>query len=786
MRNEPRILADAELLRISTDPQEIADRVARSYREVGCSLDGEMEAALLVDPLCSDCPMVGISSGFERLTGFSRDQLLGQNCRFMLHGVPKVAVSRSVRKNMRDFCRMCRLAGLMQIAEVMSLQPNARWDGSHFMNLFVVGLCTVGTHPYILGVQISVGEGLLAKLPSDRLQHIMEERRLVFQRLRARFSKGAILDPRGGPRLKPRVGGPEFAFFGARLQDHCMLLNDGYTVMRREPQELATNCLVIGDRPVERRERGLCFSLRVDDVVTTFEGWPLLGFTRRHPMDAPDLYPTVARCFGESVLIGSLGEAFARDKHEHFQMRFRPPPPTEVEVFCTDPGLDPHSRRPPAPLRSGDRLDCIYTHEGQLQLVQNGKLILDFDVKRPIEKGKDYYAVADNCFSACSLTLLPFAEDRSVPRSPNRELNGQDIDGMVTSAATGALVEKAICSVCAGCRFCVSVGDPSKEDVPLIAVSESFGMMTGYQKSEIIGMNCRFLNQGCPVSPMDLMGLRVASRTGAPFTALLPNRKKCGEMFINLLDLRGIVVAHDVRTQQKIWYLIGIQADVTGLAGDGIPENHFAELQEAAAMIREHLRHELSRLASQSAEAYDLEVTPELRREIRLLEEPVWLTGCEQDLGRLAHAPEATLAPCPTQPAHTLPQPSGAAGTAGSSVAGGDAAAGTSYNARVTARAGSAAIFQTLIDRHYGDTTDQHLVEDPSRIRHAIAGNHCGDVGAGARLHHQADAGQAPAANSQAEPAKANGGSFLSFNSTILVAALCAFGMGMLIGRRQM
>lgn len=41
----------------------------------------------------------------------------------------------------------------------------------------------------------------------------------------------------------------------------------------------------------------------------------------------------------------------------------------------------------------------------------------------------------------------------------------------------------------------------------------------------------------------DLVHLREASVSGAPFTAILPNRKRSGELFLNLLDVRGLTVA---------------------------------------------------------------------------------------------------------------------------------------------------------------------------------------------------------------------------------------------------
>jgi hypothetical protein len=396
----------------------------------------------------------------------------------------------------------------------------------------------------------------------------------------------------------------------------------------------------------------------VDDVVSTFEGLPLVGFTKRKPVDVFTLYPTVSRCLGASVLVGACGEAFARDQDSHFKIGFRPPPPDEVRSWHLEPDLPPHKRRPPVDVQSGDVLGCMYTTDGGIQLGHNGKVVLDFDVGRPVDKDADYYAVVDVCLSTYCVTILPWlspqdgrhhvqapevpramASSRSSPQAllaPALASTGspthEGIDAMVSDVVHGAQVKKAIRAVVGECQFCVTIADPKGNDIPLIAVSEAFESMTGYKRSEILGVNCRFLNQGCPISPMDLMGLRLASESGSTFTALLPNRKKSGEMFINLLDLRGLTIARHLETDEDLWYLIGIQADVTGLTESAIPEDHLAELQELARMIRGKLKKELSQLVVDGA--FDRQLTssscssgPRLDSPSlawKLLKEPVW------------------------------------------------------------------------------------------------------------------------------------------------------------------
>merc|ERR1719183_3395427 len=103
----------------------------------------------------------------------------------------------------------------------------------------------------------------------------------------------------------------------------------------------------------------------------------------------------------------------------------------------------------------------------------------------------------------------------------------------MAAAVNEVIVKQSIRAAVADCKFMVTIADPKGKDCPLIAVSKEFETLTGFKRSEILGVNCRFLNQGCDMDPADLIGLRTASATGAPFTAVLPNRRKSGELFLN-------------------------------------------------------------------------------------------------------------------------------------------------------------------------------------------------------------------------------------------------------------
>jgi hypothetical protein len=100
-------------------------------------------------------------------------------------------------------------------------------------------------------------------------------------------------------------------------------------------------------------------------------------------------------------------------------------------------------------------------------------------------------------------------------------------------------------------------------DNPLIGCSLGFLAISGLTRGEVLGRNCRFLNSGLAMPERDR--LRKAIRSGGAFMGVLENMRHlgCGEIetFQNLLHL-AVISAGSRR------YILGIQADVTGLSLD--------------------------------------------------------------------------------------------------------------------------------------------------------------------------------------------------------------------------
>jgi len=177
-----------------------------------------------------------------------------------------------------------------------------------------------------------------------------------------------------------------------------------------------------------------------------------------------------------------------------------------------------------------------------------------------------------------------------------------EIDVLVTNVLTKNMVRNAVDSALNGDRFCieqiqfcVTVADPKAPDQPLIAVSDHFEAMTGYKRQEIIGHNCRFLNVGCDLYPDDRFALRTTCETGQPFVKVLMNRKKSGELFHCLLDLRGLTIARKESTGEDLWLLIGIQAEVPEIRDD---EECLAQVRQMGTTIRGKIVQQFAELGS--------------------------------------------------------------------------------------------------------------------------------------------------------------------------------------------
>uniref|UniRef100_A0A7S1M9Z9 PAS domain-containing protein n=1 Tax=Alexandrium catenella TaxID=2925 RepID=A0A7S1M9Z9_ALECA len=360
------------------------------------------DAVILVDPRRPGFPITKASSGFSQLTGHSSEELIGQPVSTLMCGVPAVAISRSAQKNFEDFCKASLVPGVSKIAESWHIHAHSRKDGSLFNSLVMLGFCHTRLGPYVAIVHEHMCEGVAgSRVPPSQLEQLREKARDTITRARLDLSRQGGTDDLAA-RSSEGAAGPLGGFFTGRLSDRAMLFKDDRSAVRREANELPIGCLLFGNAPlVPTKGQGLRFSVRIDEAKGAFfKGLPMLGFTQRKPVDTPDMYPTVAKCLGRSVLVGGMCEATARDKEDNFKVGFKKIPESEIAQWGGG------AKEPDFAVHAGDVVECRYLPEGLLQFWVNGVKMLDFDIGRPLEAEGLYWPVVDVAFSVTAVTLL--------------------------------------------------------------------------------------------------------------------------------------------------------------------------------------------------------------------------------------------------------------------------------------------------------------------------------------------------------------------------------------------
>ena len=117
------------------------------------------------------------------------------------------------------------------------------------------------------------------------------------------------------------------------------------------------------------------------------------------------------------------------------------------------------------------------------------------------------------------------------------------------------ILEKAVNSTDVG----IVISDAQAEDEPLIFANDGFIELTGYSRNEILGQNCRFLqDDDRDQDAVDEVGQLI--RNGEKGRSILRNYKKDGTPFWNELSIAPVE-----DTDGKVSHFIGIQNDVTEL-----------------------------------------------------------------------------------------------------------------------------------------------------------------------------------------------------------------------------
>ena len=112
---------------------------------------------------------------------------------------------------------------------------------------------------------------------------------------------------------------------------------------------------------------------------------------------------------------------------------------------------------------------------------------------------------------------------------------------------------------------------------PIIYTNDAFSQITGYGKSEVLGKNCRFLQNG-DRDQKEIGIIRKAIKEGRPCHEVLRNYKKDGTLFWNDLTITPLN-----NEQGSLTHFIGVQSDVTQ--------------QKKAAFLKDQIRKILEMIA---------------------------------------------------------------------------------------------------------------------------------------------------------------------------------------------
>ena len=126
-------------------------------------LDSCVNGVTLSDPDLPDNPIVYANAVFERMTGYSREEILGRNCRFLQGDDREQPAVAEIR------------AALAHKRPVQVTLRNYRKDGRRFYNRLSIRplLDPDGRPIYYLGVQYDVTDQVEAQQEIERLTQVL-------------------------------------------------------------------------------------------------------------------------------------------------------------------------------------------------------------------------------------------------------------------------------------------------------------------------------------------------------------------------------------------------------------------------------------------------------------------------------------------------------------------------------------------------------------------------------------------------------------------------------------
>jgi PAS domain-containing protein len=500
-------------------------------------LDNEPFAVVVADALVTDFPIVAASNKFLQETGYSRSEVLYTNCRFLVDNVsyPDVfRISRSARTALKSYCQLARFPGALNSPNCMQVtQPNALRDGSVVINDFAVVRTYVAGHPLLIGVQkFSPIKQHGARSSPEEWDEIEDYLQQITKHILADENLGKML----GSQIEVRTTGPKGLYHGPCTSSYLLFYQGGFGVLRQEPQTIPHSGVIVTAEPLTRHAGGfLRYSLRVE-TLSDWEGDFPMGFTKTLPGSH---FPKKLQFSPEHVGFTSIG-AVCNPCKESIA-------PNEAGIST----LQQWQVDPLPPLKCGDVVSVELNDNGNLSRYLNGKLMCT--VATGIKPQGVWYGAFEVSMSVSRVCLLDddaFPADSAVADNPQ---------SLLTQPETKNITD--ILSVLETDQLSITFAI-NDEDMPLVYVTQGFEVLTGFKSKDIIGRNCRFLNQDLGLSSEHRMGILQACYTGSHFLSVLQNQRMDGTLFHNLLDLRTLEIGRYVDDGTPARLLVGIQGEV--------------------------------------------------------------------------------------------------------------------------------------------------------------------------------------------------------------------------------
>ncbi|MFD1508845.1 PAS domain-containing protein [Lacimonas salitolerans] len=169
------------------------------------------------------------------------------------------------------------------------------------------------------------------------------------------------------------------------------------------------------------------------------------------------------------------------------------------------------------------------------------------------------------------------------------------------------------------------ITNPAMDDNPIIYVNDAFERTTGYNRSSVIGRNCRFL-QGERTDKRDVDRLRSAMENARDVTVDILNYRADGTSFRNQLTITPIL-----NDDGKPIYFLGIQKEL--VPGDRVADNQIedAHLDVVRGRVEQDLSiilSSLQRLQGKDARglAHEVEALPRRLECLQLVYEEMRLS----------------------------------------------------------------------------------------------------------------------------------------------------------------